>query len=264
MIGPRTQKTRRTHERHGVVLRTFTVGEQDVFVTFFTREEGKLSCLAKGLKNIKSRRATQVELMSWLSVHYWKSRHQNYLTQAVIQHRFDTLKQEWDSLASGTFLIETVERLCGEGEPHPEVFDLLLESLLWMDRMPEQHHRLREFFLLKLLANLGVMSSFRTCAACQDPLPTETAYFDPNHLTLHCLPCEQKRPAHAPLNEPIALEHLKLLHFIHKQSVEELLKLKLEPAHQDMVWTMGRRFLRHTHPHPLRSEAFLTSALQRS
>jgi DNA repair protein RecO len=149
-----------------------------------------------------------------------------------------------------------------EEADHPELFQLTLQTLHTMNQHPEHHALLRELFLLKSLSILGVLSSFRTCSQCREPLPLQTAYFDENHLTVHCEPClNQATPGREIfLPQELPLASLKLLHSIGKNSFEQLLKIKLETAHHELLWSMGRRFLRQALNTPLNSEAFLTLA----
>ena len=57
----------RTYEDEGVVLRKFPVGERDEVVLLFTREQGKMACMAKGVRSSTSRKAGALQLFHTVS-----------------------------------------------------------------------------------------------------------------------------------------------------------------------------------------------------
>lgn len=250
----------RTLRLQGLILKVRNFSEQDAFITVFTKERGKITCVAKGLRNIKSHRANHIELLSLLDIECWKNEHAFYLTHAKTQNRFKHLKQRWESLLSASFMIETLDRLCAEEDPHERLFYLTIDTLKLMDES-EDHELLQDLFLLKSLGELGYLTNFRTCSECRERLPLESAYFDEGHLTLHCAPCEEKRSTiknpHA--QHVLSLDHLKLLYFIQQKQLQQLLKVKLEPSHRGLLQQMGRRFLRHAATQPFKVESLLSS-----
>jgi len=239
----------------GIVLRMNSFGEQDRFLTLLTPENGKLTCLAKGIRNIKSRRNPHCELMNRVTAHLWKSRRHHYLTQATTQARFHDIKKEMNTLSSGLFMLEATERLVPEDHHTPGVFPLLNQALELMNFYPEHHINLREAYLVKLLQILGHISSFRRCSQCREPLPQRNAILDREHSTISCYDCVPQTPN--PHYESVPLESLKLMNFILSHPIGAILKLKTEPRHLEVMGSFGRVFLYHNLPHRLRTEEAL-------
>lgn len=238
----------------GIVLRMADLGDADRFITVYTPDRGKLTCIGKGIRSIKSRRNTQVELMNRIKLQLWKSRQNYYLTECKIEERFPEMKQKMDSLSSATFVVEATEKLTPEGENIKPLFPLLDETLSLMEFYPDKHHLLREAFLLKLLNLMGNITSFRECASCHQKLPQKPAYLNIDHSTLHCEKCRIKIRATL---EQIPLETLKLMHFILVHPIPAVLKLKIEPRHLEIMMRFGRIFLHQNLHYPLKSESFL-------
>jgi DNA repair protein RecO (recombination protein O) len=245
----------RSSSTTGIVVRVAPLGESDRFVTFFTRDQGKLTTIAKGIRSVKSRRSPHIELMNRVKFQSWRSKRHAYLTQAQAEDHFRDLKKDMPSMSSGIYMTEATERLTPDEEPNPRVFDLLNEALELMNFYPNKHVELREAYLVKLLQELGHITSFRTCGQCQKRLPQAQAYLDREHSTLSCEKCTQTKPEF--LYEPVPLESLKLMHFILEHSLAAVLKLKTDPKHIDIMANFGRVFLYHILHHPLRSEKAL-------
>lgn len=245
----------RTFKTSGIVLRTRELAEQDRFITLYTPDQGKLTCIAKGIRSFKSRRSTQVELLSRVDIQLWKSNHHFYLTQAISQKRFSGFKEDMASLTSGVFIAELVDRLTPDEQPHKEIFDLLDETFSLMEFYPEHHELLREAFVIKCLQLLGILGSVRQCGQCREPLPAEAAYLDEFNLTLHCRPCTENEPHK--FKEAVHLETLKLIHFILEHRLLGVLNVKMEESHLAILSQFGRLFLATNLHHPLKSEAFL-------
>lgn len=240
----------------GIVIRVAPLAESDRFVTFYTKEHGKLTTIAKGIRSVKSRRSPHIELMNRVKFQYWRSKHHLYLTQAQSEEHFRDLKHEMVSLASGAFMIEALERLTPDEEPNLALFDLLNQTLEVMNFYPHKHVELREAFLIKLLQMLGHITGFRTCSQCHQKLPQATAYLNRTHCTLTCEPCAQKIDAiHY---EKVPLGALKLMHFILEHPIHAVLKVKTEATHINLMTNFGRVFLAQILQYPLKSERSLT------
>jgi DNA repair protein RecO (recombination protein O) len=239
----------------GLIIRVAPLGDSDRFVTFFTKEHGKITTIAKGIRSIKSRRNPHIELMNRVRFQYWKSKHYLYLTQAQAEEHFRDLKKEINVMASGIFITEALERLTPEEEPNPALFELLNTALELMNFYPQKHVEIREATLIKLLQQLGHITSFRTCSHCQKRLPQSNAYLDREHSTLSCQNCVKDHPTFH--YDPVSLETLKLMHFLLEHPLGAILQLKTSSAHISIMTQFGRTFLQKTLHHPLKSERSL-------
>lgn len=253
--------TERRFTTTGIVLKQNGLGENDRWITVLTQDRGKLTCIAKGVRSVKSRRNPHIEPLNRVKLELWKSAHHHYLTAATAEERFGELKKEMTSLSSAAFMAEATDRLIEEEQTHSELFNLLSEGLELMNFYPEKHALIREGYLMKLLKLLGLLPSFRICSGCREKLPTQTAYLDPVQNTLQCEPCTLKNPAPETIFEPIELDQLKLLAFMADYPLPESLKLNIRPEHLETLAVYGRRFLYQHHHKRLHTEtALLTYA----
>lgn len=232
------------------------LGEFDRFITLYTAERGKITCLAKGIRKISSKRGSHAEILNAVEVQLWKSRHHYYLTACKNDVAFSTIKTEMAGLASAFFMIELLDRLTMEEHPLPGIFELLEKTLSLMEFSPEDHVFLREVFLLKLLKELGYMTSFRSCSRCQKKLPLEEAYIDKKESQVFCKNCKGKKSFQREI-EILPLEDLKLMNFILEQPTASLLRLNTQNNHLETIAYWGRVFLYKNLAQPLKSESAL-------
>ncbi|MBT5016477.1 DNA repair protein RecO [Candidatus Peregrinibacteria bacterium] len=240
----------------GIIIRMADLGESDRFITVLTPDRGKLTCIGKNLRTLKSRRNSQLELFSKVQIQFWKSRNNYYLQDCKLEERHPELKKNLASLASVAFIVEATEKLTVDENHIPGLYDLLEETLSLIEFYPKKHEVLREAYIIKLLSSIGTISSFRTCSECREKLPSESAFLDENHTTIHCVNCAEKKSSH--LRE-IPLETLKLMHFILAHQITAVLKLKMTRQHINIIDEFGRTFLKHDLHYPLKSEAFLNT-----
>lgn len=119
----------KTYRIEGVVLKRTNYGEADRIITLFSKEEGKLSLLAKGVRKAASKRAASIEVGTQLQALVIKGRGMDILSQTLILDSFSTIKQDLVGCTQLYQLLEIIDVLTRENQELPEVYDLLLATL---------------------------------------------------------------------------------------------------------------------------------------
>ena len=96
-----------------LVLRRTNVGETDRIVTLLSREQGKFSCVAKGVRKLSSSNRAYLEPGSLVSAHCIVTKSLPLLTQTTLID--DTSKMLHD-LSSFRALSQVLETLCRRGD----------------------------------------------------------------------------------------------------------------------------------------------------
>lgn len=113
----------------GIVLKRANFGEADRLITIFTKEHGKLSVLAKGVRKITSKKRGSLEPGSRCRLFIIKTKSIDLLTQTEIIHTLTSSKTDLIRMTQIFQLLEIVDALTAEGEAHPEVYLTLTETL---------------------------------------------------------------------------------------------------------------------------------------
>ena len=118
-----------TYKTRAISLRAKPFAESDKLVTLFTREHGKVRIVAKSARKVPSRFGGRVETFTYGDFFIAKGRNLDILSQCQVMESFQSVRQSETMLPSGLYLIKLVEAGTAEGQPYPELFDLLLHSL---------------------------------------------------------------------------------------------------------------------------------------
>lgn len=140
----------------GIVLRRRNSGEADRFVTLFSKEQGKISLKASGVRKISSRRSAHIELLNSVIITVHKGNGIGVITEAQTLEPFQNIKSNLRKVGFAYHLCELVDGLCAEGQEHPQIYDLLYESLSKLDKAESSSGLISDFEknLLHLLGYL--------------------------------------------------------------------------------------------------------------
>ncbi len=152
------------YKDEGVVLRTIKLGEADRIVTLYTRRNGKVRAVAKGVRKTKSRFGARLEPFTHVSLLIYRGRSLDTITQADILTSFDTVRADYDSLMRAAVLAEAVDKVTEEREGSVAVYGLLLSGLAALGE--GKGASVVPAFLVKLLSLAGFHPSLRVCAGC--------------------------------------------------------------------------------------------------
>jgi len=149
--------------QHAYVLHTRHYRESSGLIDFITRDEGRITLLAKGYKAArKSSVRSSVQPFRKLSIN-WRGRGELKVLAAVEESGFPFMLQE-TALLSGFYLNELMSRLIPIQDPHPELFELYENTLLSLSVNKVLIEPLLRKFEIELLEMLGYGLEFSRAA----------------------------------------------------------------------------------------------------
>ncbi len=158
---------------HGIVLRTYKLGEADRIIVFITKDHGKVRAVAKGVRKTKSKFGSHLEPMSHVAVQFYEGRELDIVTQTESVDHFRPIRDDLDRIAHGIAMLEAVDQMALEREPNPRLYQMLLGAL----RALAAHNGplVVPAFFWKLLALEGFRPQLDECVLCgatppEDPL----------------------------------------------------------------------------------------------
>lgn len=146
----------RGYKTEGVILKRKNFGEADRILTVFTKDKGKISVVAKGVRRITSRRAGNVELLNRVVMYLYQAKGMPVLTEAESLENFHKLKEDLTLSTVAFHIIELVDKLTAENQEDKILYQHLLEVLTRIEEKPRQI--LIRAFEAKILSNLGFIS----------------------------------------------------------------------------------------------------------
>jgi DNA repair protein RecO (recombination protein O) len=167
---------------HGIVLRTYKLGEADRIVSFMTERHGKVRGVAKGVRKTRSKFGARLEPMSHVAVQFYEGRELDIVTQVESVDHFRPIREDLDRLGKAATMLEAVDQISMEREPNADLYRMLLGALRSLSS--QNSPLVVAGFHWKLLALEGFRPMVDTCVMCEE---TEgLVAFDPVEGGLLC------------------------------------------------------------------------------
>jgi DNA repair protein RecO (recombination protein O) len=140
-----------------LILRGMDYGETSRIVTLFTRDQGKLTVIAKGARRPKSRFGSTLQPLSYVqAIFYYKpTRSLQTLTECTHVQVFHTIGRDLERLTLGLRIVELLNALLQDEEAVPLLFALTLDTFHNLDTAPERVANLLPYFQLRMAGILG-------------------------------------------------------------------------------------------------------------
>ena len=157
----------------GIVLRTMPLGEADRIITLFTRRNGRVRAVAKGVRRTSSRFGARLEPAMYVDVQLHEGRSLDTVTQAELLGPYGAaIATDYGRHTAGAVMLETAERLTSEErEPALRLFLVLVGGLRALANEEHPAGLVLDAFLLRALAVSGYGMALDDCARCAEPGP---------------------------------------------------------------------------------------------
>jgi DNA repair protein RecO (recombination protein O) len=196
----------------GIVLKAQALGDTSRIVTIYSRDHGLRKVVAKGARKSPSRFGFALEPLSRSRfVLYLKpDRDLHLLSQAEVLDPLGSRLADLARLAHAQAALEILDRLVWGEEPHPELYDLLRQTLEGCERAPVAAlPAVTLAFQLQVASLLGYRPRLDACANCGGPLSSRRL-FSAQRGGLLCDKCGPREPGTVTLSAD-ALAGLVLL-----------------------------------------------------
>ncbi len=241
----------RLYRVSSVVLRQRDLGEADRVLVLYTRERGKLSAVAKGVRRPRSKLAGSLQLFSHSSLQLAAGRSLEVVTQARVLDSFYGLRADMARLAHASYAAELLDALTDEGSPDPVLFELIASTLAGLNASGDAPTLIRGFEI-KLLTRLGYGPELDGCISCGAAVIDREHGFSVAQGGVLCGRCA--RTAGAGRLSPAGLRALRELRQL---STEAVAQRRLSASTRDEVERLMRSFVDSHLDRELRSAAFL-------
>lgn len=143
----------RTYKTEGIIIKRWNFGEADKIITLFSKHYGKIASLAKGIRRLTSRKASNLDLFNYTVLLIVKGKQLDLITEAQVISSFRKMKKDLKKVAVAYQVCELVDKLTRERQTSYQVFNLLRESFkkLNEDKIEENFLFLFKKRLLEIL-----------------------------------------------------------------------------------------------------------------
>ncbi|WP_183644535.1 DNA repair protein RecO [Neomicrococcus lactis] len=163
----------RSYRTHGIVLRTYKLGEADRIIVMLSPEYGQIRAVAKGVRRTSSKLGATLEPFMLVDAQIVHGRTLDIITQAQLQRPYGQLiAADYTLFTTANVMAETAERLTQTDDESSAVqYRLFHGALAALSRNQHNPSRVLDSYLLRALAAEGWAPNFSECVKCGRPGP---------------------------------------------------------------------------------------------
>ena len=193
----------------GLVLRRTEYNDHDVLLTILSREHGKITAKARGLKRKNSPLTAQCQLLAFSEFTLFEYRGKYTVNEAATIELFHGLRQDLGKLSLGTYFAQAAEVISQEDLPNPELQSLVLNCLYALSRLSEPEIKVKAVFELRVACLAGFQPELTGCAGCGSEWPDR---FDLKAGMMECAAC--RNPESDGIRMPVSPGVLQAMRYI--------------------------------------------------
>lgn len=193
----------------GVVLRVTDYNDRDALLTVLSRDHGKLTLKARGLRRKNSPLIAPCQLLAYGEFTLFEYRGQYTINEAHSIELFQGLRRDLTKLSLSTYFAQASELISQEDLPNPELQSLLLNCLYALDKLELPQEQIKAVFELRACCLAGYTPDLYGCHVCGCQTPE---LFDLSDGHLECKKC--RSASSSGIRMPVTPALLEAMRFI--------------------------------------------------
>jgi len=146
------------YSSEGIILGRRNFGEADRILSVFSKDRGRISLIAKGIRRPKSKKRGHLEIFSLVKFQANLGHGIDLMTEADITDDFKEIRGSLAKVSLAYYFVEVVGKITHEQEKNYELFNLILDSLNKL-KSETKLKELRYDFIKTLLVLMGYWPS---------------------------------------------------------------------------------------------------------
>lgn len=176
-------------------LKSYNLNDADKIIVMYSKENGLIKGVAKGIKKPKSKLGARMDLLVANTLQLLKGRSMDTIVQAQTVNNFRKSREDFDKLMLSSYISELVMNF-GEGSESAskEIYELLYKALNRISDSVEKKDALIAVikFQLKILLVMGFCVELDTCLCCREQVLDEEMYFSSKMGGILCKECNHE------------------------------------------------------------------------
>jgi DNA repair protein RecO (recombination protein O) len=246
---PRPEHTIRVE---AVVLRHSDWGEADRLLGLYTREQGKLRAVAKGVRKLRSRKAGHLEPFTRVALLLARGRDFWIVTQAETVDAYLPLHDDLIRTGYAAYIIELLDRFSYEEGENQSIYALVVDTLHRL-AVGEPYFSAVRYYELRLLDYLGFRPQLFQCVRGYEKILPEDQFFSPREGGVIC-------PRHGPEvsdARPVSREALRYLRHFQRSAYADAARAQVPTAYQQEMEALLQNYLTYLLERGLNSPQFI-------
>lgn len=135
-------------------------------VVLFTKKYGKISAGSNSGERGKNKANLTLNHFTHVRYQLFKNRDSFNISSGEVIRSYFSIGEDVDKYMAASYVLEFTDRVLGEEEPAPAIFDLIIEFFSEISLRKSRYETLIIAYQVKILRVLGVMPALDFCAVC--------------------------------------------------------------------------------------------------
>ena len=167
----------------GLILRQTDWKESDRILNVLTRDRGKMTFRARGVRSRRSRLAGSCQLLCYSEFTVFENRGVYTVDEAVPIEMFTELRRDVELVSLAAYFAQVAEVVAQEDDPNPELLSLCLNAMYALSKLNKPRDLVKAAFELRCACLAGYTPMLDRCPVCGSETP------DRFHLSEGCCVC---------------------------------------------------------------------------
>ncbi len=231
----------------GIVLKTVSYKENDQLIYVFTKDFGKITLVAKGVKNIKSKNMAALQEMTLSEFTFIPKKGVCRLIRATIKDSYLFIKESLTLQIYASYINEYIYKQCNDNQPDEHIYKMMIESYnkLKIGYPVKLIYSLFNVFMLKHAGNKIEVNQCVKCSSTKDII--SIGVYDGGFI---CKQCCNDHLLYLP-------KILKLFRHIYLIPIEKIDMIKYDEKDLDVVSGLIVEFVEEYSGHYFNTKKFM-------
>lgn len=208
-----------------LVLRVTAYNDTDALLTLLSREHGKLTVKARGLRRRGSTLTAPCQLLAYGEFTLFEYKGMYTINEAHSLELFSPLRRDLVKLSLASYFAQVCEVISQEDAPNPELLSLILNCLYMLSQKTASDKQVKAVFELRGAAISGYLPDLYGCCRCGSTQPDR---FDLSAGRLECSTC--RSPDSPGIRMPLTAGVLDAMRYICGCDAKRLFSFTLDEA----------------------------------
>lgn len=220
-----------------LVLRVTDYNDRDALLTLLTREQGKLTVKARGLRRKNSPLVAPCQLLAYGDFTLFEYCGSYTINEATAIELFTPLRRDLVKLSLGTYFAQCASVIAQEDLPNPELLSLVLNCLYGLSVLELPEEQVKAAFELRAACIAGYTPDLFGCRVCGSQ---EAAYFD---LSGGALLCENCRSGGTGIRLPVTPTMTEAMRYVTYCDSRKLLGFRMGKESLEQLSSLTEAYL---------------------
>lgn len=221
----------------GLVLRETEYKDADKLLTVLTKDRGKLTLRARGVRSKSSRLKSGCQLLAYSEFTVFENRGQQLVDEAVPIALFMPLRADIELLSLASYFAQVAEVLSQEDCPDSELLSLSLNALYALAELKKPQSLVKAAFELRAACQSGYLPDLNGCSVCGNREPDR---FLVSEGSLQCAGCLSESEG---LRLPIHSGALAALRYICSCDLKRLFSFRINDESLKQLGDIAETYL---------------------